>query len=139
MIGAMSTPVPSGRVFVRSDLVILGGGAGAVALAGVTRYASVGTVLPFVVAAVAVALLASLVGRSVEQLGDRLGAGATGVLQSTLGNLPELFIGFFALKAGLVAVVQASIIGSILANALLILGAAFLVGGLKHGTQRFDS
>jgi Ca2+:H+ antiporter len=79
------------------------------------------------------------VGRSVEQLGDRLGSGATGVLQSTLGNLPELFIGFFALKAGLVAVVQASIIGSILANALLILGAAFLVGGLKHGTQRFDS
>src|SRR5213592_3679192 len=144
MIGAMSSPVPSspvpsGRVFVRSDLVILGGGAGAVALAGVTRYASVGTVLPFVAAAVAVALLASLVGRCVEQLGDRFGAGATGVLQSALGNLPELFIGFFALKAGLIAVVQAAIIGSILGNALLVLGLSFLAGGLRHGEQRFDA
>src|SRR5437773_12449414 len=138
MIGAMSSPVPSGRVFVRSDLVILGGGAGAVALAGVTRYASVGTVLPFVVAAVAVALLASLVGRCVEQLGDRFGAGATGVLQSALGNLPELFIGYFALRIGLVSVVLAAIIGSILTNALLVLGLASLVGCLRHGTQRFD-
>ena len=110
-----------------------------VILAGVAHYAGWGDVLAFVFAAVAVAMLASLVGRSVEQLGDRLGAGATGVLQSALGNLPELFIGFFALRAGLVGVVQASIIGSILANSLLVLGAAFLVGGLKHGTQRFDS
>src|SRR5437899_1982132 len=139
MIGAMSSAPVSGRVFNRSDLVILSGGAAAVALAGVTRYAPVGTVVPFVAAAVAVALLASLVGRSVEQLGDRFGAGATGVLQSALGNLPELFIGFFALKAGLVAVVQAAIIGSILGNALLVLGLAFVVGGLRHGEQRFDA
>src|SRR5947207_3339240 len=139
MIGAMSSPVPSGRVFVRSDLVILGSGAGAVALAGVTRYVSVGTVLPFVAAAVAVALLASLVGRCVEQLGDRFGAGLTGVLQSALGNLPELFIGFFALQAGLVAVVQAALIGSVLSNILLVLGLSFVVGGVKNGTQRFDS
>src|SRR3954451_11175979 len=90
-------------------------------------------------AGVAVALLASVVGRCVEQLGDRFGAGATGVLQSALGNLPELFIGFFALQAGLVAVVQAAIIGSILSNILLVLGLAFIVGGLKHGVQRFDS
>jgi Ca2+:H+ antiporter len=61
------------------------------------------------------------------------------VLQSALGNLPELFIGFFALKAGLLAVVQAAIIGSILSNILLVLGLAFVVGGLKHGTQRFNS
>jgi Ca2+:H+ antiporter len=61
------------------------------------------------------------------------------VLQGALGNLPELFIGFFALKAGLVAVVQAAIIGSILANILLVLGLAFLVGGLRHGVQRFNS
>jgi Ca2+:H+ antiporter len=125
--------------FVRSDVVILGGGALAVVLAGVTRYVDTGPVVPFVVAAVAVALLASLVGRSVEQLGDRFGAGATGVLQSALGNLPELFIGFFALQAGLVGVVQAAIIGSILSNALLVLGLAFLVGGARHGTLRFSS
>jgi Ca2+:H+ antiporter len=75
----------------------------------------------------------------VEQLGDRFGAGATGVLQSALGNLPELFIGFFALRAGLIEVVRAAIIGSILGNALLVLGLAFVVGGLRHGEQRFDA
>src|SRR6266536_2841757 len=122
MIGAMRT-----RVLTRSDLIILGGGALAVAFAGVTRYVAAGAVIPFAAAAVAVALLASLVGRSVEQLGDRFGAGATGVLQSALGNLPELFIGFFALRAGLTNVVQAAIIGSVLGNALLVLGLAFLV------------
>jgi Ca2+:H+ antiporter len=127
------------RVLTRSDLVILGGGAVAIAVAGTTRYTDAGAVAPFVAAAVAVALLASLVGRSVEQLGDRFGAGATGVLQSALGNLPELFICFFALKIGLVGVVQAAIIGSILSNALLVLGLAFIVGGLRHGTQKFSS
>ena len=127
------------RVFVRSDLVILVGGAFAIVLAAATRYVGGGAVLAFACSAVAVALLASLVGRSVEQLGDRFGAGATGVLQSALGNLPELFIALFALKAGLVAVVQAALIGSILGNLLLIMGLSFVVGGLKHGTQKLDS
>src|SRR5689334_25308468 len=71
-------------------------------------------------------------------MGDRFGAGATGVLQSALGNLPELFIAFFALRAGLLVVVQSAIIGSMLANLLLVLGLAFLSGGLRHGTQRFE-
>ena len=118
---------------------MLAGSAVAIAAAGVTRYAGAPATLAFAVAGAAVALLASVVGRSVEQLGDRFGPGATGVLQSALGNLPELFIGFFALKAGLIAVVQAAIIGSILSNILLVLGLAFLVGGLRHGVQRFDS
>ncbi len=116
---------------------MVGGSVLAVAAAGVTAYAGAGAILAFVCAMAAVALLAALVGRSVEQLGDRFGAGATGVLQSALGNLPELFIAFFALRAGLVQVVQAAIIGSMLANLLLVLGAAFLVGGLKHGNQAF--
>jgi len=98
-----------------------------------------GAVLPFVVSAVALAALASVVGHATEQLGERYGPGATGVLQSAIGNLPELFVGIFALRAGLVAVVQAAVIGSILANSLLVLGLAILVGGLKHGTQRFSS
>jgi Ca2+:H+ antiporter len=89
------------------------------------------------VAALALATLASLVGRSVEALGDRLGPSATGVLQSALGNLPELFVILFALKAGLFGVVKATLVGSILANVLLILGLAFVVGGVKHGRQRF--
>ena len=124
---------------VRSDYLILGGGGLAVVLAALTHFVGGGAVLPFLCSAVAVTLLASLVGRSVEQLGDRFGPGATGVLQSALGNLPELFIALFALKAGLVAVVQAALIGSILANLLLVLGLAFLVGGLKHGTQQLNS
>jgi Ca2+:H+ antiporter len=129
----------SGRILSKSDLVVLAVGVLAVAAAGVMHYGKMPAVLAFVVAGAAVALLASLVGRSVEQLGDRFGPGATGVLQSALGNLPELFIGFFALRAGLLAVVQAAIIGSILSNILLVLGLAFVVGGLKHGRQRFDS
>ena len=87
--------------------------------------------------AVALALLASLVGRAVDALGDRLGAGATGVVQSALGNLPELFVVIFALRSGLVGVVQGAIVGSILANVLLVLGLAFVFGGLRHGTQHF--
>jgi Ca2+:H+ antiporter len=125
--------------FIRSDYVVLGAGGLAVLAAAVTRFAGGGAVLPFVCSAVAVTLQASLVGRSVEQLGDRFGPGATGVLQSALGNLPELFIALFALKAGLVGVVQAALIGSILANLLLVLGLAFVVGGLKHGTQQLNS
>ncbi len=123
----------------RGDLVLLGTTAIGVGLGALTRYADLGAVTAFGCSAAAIAALAALVGRSVEQLGDRLGAGATGVLQSALGNLPELFIGIFALRAGLTTVVQAAIIGSIIGNALLVLGLVFLVGGLRHGTQCFDS
>jgi Ca2+:H+ antiporter len=128
-----------GPTLVRSDLVILGGSAALCVLAGVAHYGHWNSVVAFVVSAAAVCLLASLVGRSVEQLGDRFGPGATGVLQSALGNLPELFICIFALNAGLIDVVRAALVGSILANLLLVLGLAFLVGGLKNGTQKLGS
>jgi Ca2+:H+ antiporter len=123
----------------RSDMALLVAGAVAVALAGVTASVSAPSVVAFTCSGAAVAALAALVGRSVDQLGERFGAGATGVLQSALGNLPELFIGFFALRAGLLEVVRAAIIGSILGNALLVLGLAFVAGGLRHGEQRFDA
>jgi len=97
------------------------------------------TAATFLIGAVALAALATVIGRTVDQLTDRLGAGATGVLQSALGNLPELFVCIFALRDGLITVVQAAIVGSILSNLLLVLGAAFLVGGLKFRTQRFDA
>jgi Ca2+:H+ antiporter len=129
----------TGETFVRSDRIVIGGGAVLVVLAGLAHYAGWNSVLAFVIAAGAICLLASLVGRSVEQLGDRFGAGATGVLQSALGNLPELFICIFSLRAGLVDVVRAALVGSILANLLLVLGLAFVVGGLKHGTQQLGS
>ncbi len=116
------------------------------ALAIVATVASAGLVVgngapvaTFAVTAVALAMLASLVGEGTEQLGARQGPSVTGILQSALGNLPELFISLFSLQAGLVVVVQFALIGSILANSLLVLGAAFLVGGLKHGTQRFGA
>ena len=134
----MAEPEAQQRVLNRSDLVILVGGGLAIIAAGITRYAHASTLLAFVCSALAVALLASLVGRSVEQMGDRFGPGATGVLQSALGNLPELFIAFFALRAGLLVVVQSAIIGSMLANLLLVLGLAFVAGGLRNGTQRFE-
>lgn len=108
-------------------------------LAGILTLLQANAVLIFVVAGVALALQAGLVGQATDQIGSHLGAGATGVLQSALGNLPELFVGIFALRAGLIEVVQAALVGSILGNSLFVLGLAFFVGGLRNGTQRFGS
>jgi Ca2+:H+ antiporter len=80
-----------------------------------------------------------IVGDATEQLGKRMGPGATGILQSALGNLPELFVCIFALRAGLDKVVQAALIGSILGNSLLVFGLALFIGGIKNGTQKFKS
>ena len=135
----MTAATTASPTLVTSDKVVLGGAAVLTVLAGVADYGHWSSVAAFVVSAAAVCLLASVVGRSVEQLGDRFGAGATGVLQSALGNLPELFICIFSLKAGLVDVVRAALVGSILANLLLVLGLAFVVGGLRHGTQQLGS
>jgi Ca2+:H+ antiporter len=103
------------------------------------RLGDAGGVAVFAASAVGLAGLAAMVGEGTDQLGHRLGPGATGVLQSALGNLPELFIGIFALRAGLVEVVRSALVGSILANMLLVLGLAFLAGGLRHGPQRFGA
>jgi Ca2+:H+ antiporter len=111
----------------------------AVALAAVCKFAGLGDVATFVVAAAALATLARLVGSATDQLGARLGSGGAGVVQSALGNLPELFVALFALHQGLIEVVQAALVGSILANSVLVLGIAFAVGGLRHGVQTFDS
>lgn len=77
--------------------------------------------------------------RRADACGGRVGSSAAGVVQSALGNLPELFIALFALHHGLVDVVQAALVGSVVANGVLVLGIAFAVGGLKNGPQRFDS
>ena len=121
------------------EKIIIGLCAAAALIAGVLHFAEANAVLSFAVTAVALALLAMVVGDATEQLGSRLGPGATGVLQSGLGNLPELFVAIFALRAGLDAVVQAALVGSILGNSLLVFGLALLLGGLKNGTQRFQS
>lgn len=124
-------------LLTRRDRIMLSITVVAAVAAGVLSFAHANAVLSFIVSALALATLASLVGRSVEALGDRLGPNATGILQTALGNLPELFVIMFALKAGLFDVVKATLVGSILSNALLVLGLAFVVGGLKHGRQRF--
>src|SRR5207248_8277969 len=110
-----------------------------VAIAGALDFAGLNAVLRFVAAAVALAMLARLVGTATEQLGGRLGAGGAGSIQSALGNLPELFVALFALHRGLTGVVKAALVGSVLANSLLVLGLAFVAGGVKNGVQRFQS
>src|SRR6185437_9029664 len=123
----------------RRELIELAVTMAVVLIAGICRYAGAGHVVTFVISAIALAGLARLVGTATEQLGSRLGSGGASVVQSALGNLPELFIAIFALRQGLVSVVQAALVGSILANSVLVLGVAFIVGGLRNGPQRFDS
>jgi Ca2+:H+ antiporter len=122
----------------RTQRITLGAAAGLTAAAAVVELAGAGELFRFVVAGLALAALAGVVGEAVDALGERLGASVTGLLQSTLGNLPELFVGIFALRQGLDGVVRAALIGSVLGNALLVLGCAFIAGGLRHGTQRFS-
>jgi Ca2+:H+ antiporter len=109
----------------------------ATAGAGVAHYADAPSVLAFAVAAVALAALASIVSFATEQVGVRFGPAVTGVLQSSLGNLPEFFIVVFALHAGQVVVAQTSVVGSLFANALLVLGLVIVVGARRDGTMRF--
>jgi Ca2+:H+ antiporter len=123
----------------KKDLVIIVAGIVTTIVAGIATHLELNSILLFVLTAIALVLLAMNVGHATDQLGSRMGPGATGVLQSALGNLPELFVCIFALRAGLDKVVQAALVGSILANSLLVFGLAILFGGLKNGTQKFNS
>ena len=109
------------------------------AVSGVLHYAGAEAVLTFIVAGVALGGLAWAIGFATEAVGDRFGAAITGVLQSTLGNLPELFVVLFALRAGETVVAQTSIIGSLFANALLVLGLTILAGAhaAPDGVMRY--
>jgi Ca2+:H+ antiporter len=101
------------------------------ALAGIARYANAKPLVAFALATLALAGLAYIVSFSTEQVGERYGPAVTGLLQSTLGNLPELFVVIFALRAGQTLVAQTSIIGSIFANGLLVLGLVIVVGATR--------
>jgi len=94
----------------------------------------------FIVAAIGIIPTAALMGRATEELAAKSGPGIGGLLNVTFGNAPELIIALFALNAGLQEVVKASIIGSILGNVLLVLGAAMLAGGIGRSgeVQKFD-
>src|SRR6478752_2190278 len=114
--------------------------AGVTVAAAAAHYAGAPSLLTFAIATAALAGLAWIVSFSTAQVGERYGPAATGLLQSTLGNLPEFFIVVFALQAGEVVVAQSSIIGSIFANALFVLGLAILAGchASDDGVMRFQ-
>jgi Ca2+:H+ antiporter len=95
-------------------------------------------VLVFLAAALGVIPTAAVMGEATEHIAAKTGPGIGGLLNVTFGNAPELIIALFALKEGLQEVVKASIVGSIIGNILLVLGAAMLVGGLKRDKQVFN-
>jgi len=129
VLGPLSRPA---RIAV---LVTLG-----VSVAGIIMRFALGgdPTLLFVVSAAGILGLAWVVGLSTERLGALTGPRVGGILNATFGNIAELIIAFFALQAGLLEVVKASLTGSIIGNLLLVLGASVLVGGLRNGTQRFS-
>jgi Ca2+:H+ antiporter len=117
----------------RTDRIVVGGVALTTALAGIAHYGHWASVPAFILATISLAGLAHVVSVGVEQVGERLGTGIAGLLQATLGNLPELFLVIFALRAGESIVAQNTVIGSIFSNALLVLGLVILVGARRSG------
>ena len=95
--------------------------------------------LVFTLTALALVGLAWVLGQATESVGHYAGPRIGGILNATFGNAAELIITVFALSAGLTTVVKASIIGSVVGNVLLVLGASILIGGLKNGTQSFST
>jgi Ca2+:H+ antiporter len=92
----------------------------------------------FISAAIAIIPLAGLLGEATEDLAKRFGPQWGGLINATFGNATELIIGLFALHEGLLSLVRASIIGSVIGNILLVMGAAALAGGIKNGEQKFN-
>jgi Ca2+:H+ antiporter len=125
----------------RTEIAILGALAAVTVIAGVTRYAhGVSRIVAFVFATLALAGMAWIVALATEQVGERLGPAATGLMQSTVGNLPEFFVVIFALNAGQQVVAETAILGSILVNALLVLGLVIVAGARREndGVMRFN-
>jgi Ca2+:H+ antiporter len=124
---------------VKRSTVAMAAVAVVVVAAGVLHYAGVSPVAVFVVSGAALGGVAWTIGIATESVGARYGPAVTGALQSTLGNLPELFIVLFSLSAGELVVAQYSILGSLFANALLVLGLAIVAGsGPRGGMMRFE-
>ena len=124
------------RIYVAAGVVL------AVAVAGgILHFTEADPVATFVVSGAALGGVAWVIGIATESVGARFGPAVTGALQSTLGNLPELFIVLFALSAGEVVVAQFSILGSLFANALLVLGLTIAAGSLRRsdGTMTFGA
>jgi Ca2+:H+ antiporter len=93
----------------------------------------------FICSAIALIPLAGLIGFATEDLEQYVGPVAGGLLNATFGNAPELIIGLFAIQHGLISVVKASIAGSVISNALLVLGSSLALGGWRWGKQYFNA
>ncbi|MDQ6812110.1 MAG: sodium:proton exchanger [Actinomycetota bacterium] len=119
------------RGLTRIERLALGLTALFTALGGAANYQRWAAVPRFVLATLALAGLAWVISFATEQLGERFGPAITGMLQSTLGNLPELFVVIFALQKGEIVVAQTAIVGSVLANALLVLGLVIVIGARR--------
>ncbi len=109
-----------------------------IAAAIVADVAGASAVVVFVCSALGVIPTAALMGRATEELAARSGPGIGGLLNVTFGNAPELIIALFALGAGLQEVVKASLIGSVIGNTLLVMGASMVAGGIGRERQRFS-
>src|SRR5436190_10037029 len=109
-----------------------------IAVAVVLRALNASDTLIFGASALGIIPTAALMGRATEELASRSGAAVGGFLNVTFGNAPELIIALFALGRGLHELVKATLIGSVIGNILLVLGASMLVGGLKNGRQTFS-
>jgi Ca2+:H+ antiporter len=124
---------------VRRNVLAFAGILGLTAVTAVLHFADVEPVAVFVIAGVALGGLAWAISIATESVGERFGPAVTGALQSTLGNLPELFIVLFALSAGELVVARTSILGSLFANGLLVLGLTIVAGAraAPGGVMRF--
>lgn len=105
----------------------------------IAKLLSLPQVLIFVLSAISVVPYAILISTATGALTKHIGAGFGGLLNATFGNAAELIITCFAIHSGLVTLVKASITGSVVCNTLLILGTALLVGGIRHGRQRYNA
>jgi Ca2+:H+ antiporter len=126
---------------VPRNIVVLAAILGLAVVTAFLHFADVEPVAVFVVAGAALGGLAWAISIATESVGERYGPAVTGALQSTLGNLPELFIVLFALSAGEIVVARTSIMGSLFANGLLVLGLAIIAGAraAPDGVMRFNT
>src|SRR5688572_24609001 len=135
MQAAISDPTPAWKAFVLRPLnwLLL---AAPAALACDSADAPAPVI--FLLAGLAIIPLATLILHSTEEIAARTRPAVGGLLNATFGNLPELIIAMVALRAGLLEMVRASLIGALLANLLLAMGVAFILGGRRHHVQEYN-
>lgn len=132
---APAKATPSSGIMSHSDRRGLASAIATTTTAGILHQTQGNASIAFIFTALAIAALTKLVGTSIEALGDRLGHSKTAILQSFFGNIPLFFVLVFAVREGLYELAKAAVVGSVLANVLLITGLGFFVGGRRHGAQ----